>query len=159
MFTPLIVGEQARKPRSYASSKLWLTRSLTGVKCRATSVAKNHPVYYHIVLLTFPALSVWLLHELGDLLSVFYIFSFTFSGVSFCFSAMTRRYFFTHSDSTLSVLCCSKSMFHQLIHNTWSKLLGLRYLYNQFFPAGLLLLIIERQKRSGGFTHKVSKSL
>ena len=37
--------KQARKPRSYASPKLWpthlLTYSLTGVKCRATSVAKN----------------------------------------------------------------------------------------------------------------------
>ena len=37
--------KQARKPRSYASSKLRLTDSLThlltGVKCRATSVAKN----------------------------------------------------------------------------------------------------------------------
>ena len=33
--------EQARKPRSYASPKLWLTGLLTGVKCRATSVAKN----------------------------------------------------------------------------------------------------------------------
>ena len=39
------VNEQARKPRSYASPKLRLTDSLTGVKslkCRATSVAKNH---------------------------------------------------------------------------------------------------------------------
>ena len=39
------IKEQARKPRSYASSKLRLTHSLTysltGVKCRATSVAKN----------------------------------------------------------------------------------------------------------------------
>ena len=37
--------KQARKPRSYASPKLWpthlLTYSLTGVKCRATSVAKR----------------------------------------------------------------------------------------------------------------------
>ena len=37
--------QQARKPRSYASSKLRptdrLTDSLTGVKCRATSIAKN----------------------------------------------------------------------------------------------------------------------
>ena len=34
--------KQARKPRSYASSKLCLlAHSLTGVKCRATSVAKN----------------------------------------------------------------------------------------------------------------------
>ena len=37
--------KQARKPRSYASPKLRLTDSLTylltGVKCRATSVAKN----------------------------------------------------------------------------------------------------------------------
>ena len=31
----------AVKAPSYASSKLWLTGSLTGVKCRATSVAKN----------------------------------------------------------------------------------------------------------------------
>ena len=40
---PLHYGEvkQARKPRSYASPKLLLTDSLTGVKCRATSVAKN----------------------------------------------------------------------------------------------------------------------
>ena len=33
--------KQARKAPSYASSKLRLTDSLTGVKCRATSVAKN----------------------------------------------------------------------------------------------------------------------
>ena len=33
--------KQACKPRSYASPKLRLTDSLTGVKCRATSVAKN----------------------------------------------------------------------------------------------------------------------
>jgi len=34
--------KQARKPRSYASLKLCpLTHSLTGVRCRATSVAKN----------------------------------------------------------------------------------------------------------------------
>ena len=38
--------KQARKPRSYASPKLcslndWLTYLLTGVKCRATSVAKK----------------------------------------------------------------------------------------------------------------------
>ena len=32
--------EQARKPRSYASSKLRACHLLTGVKCRATSVAK-----------------------------------------------------------------------------------------------------------------------
>ena len=37
--------KQARKPRSYASSKLCpLAHSLTGVKCRATSVAKKHQV-------------------------------------------------------------------------------------------------------------------
>ena len=36
-----ISWQQARKPRSYASSKLRLTKSLTWVKCRATSVAKN----------------------------------------------------------------------------------------------------------------------
>ena len=39
------VTKQARKPRSYASPKLRLTDSLThlltGVKCRATSVAKK----------------------------------------------------------------------------------------------------------------------
>ena len=40
-------SKQARKPRSYASPKLCpltdsLTYLLTGVKCRATSVAKNH---------------------------------------------------------------------------------------------------------------------
>ena len=44
-FVTKIVNKQARKPRSYASPKLWpthlLTYSLTGVKCRATSVAKN----------------------------------------------------------------------------------------------------------------------
>ena len=34
-------SKQARKPRSYASPKLSLTDSPTGVKCRATSVAKN----------------------------------------------------------------------------------------------------------------------
>ena len=33
--------EQARKPRNYASPKLRPSVSLTGVKCRATSVAKN----------------------------------------------------------------------------------------------------------------------
>ena len=37
----LIAFKQARKPRSYGSPKLRLTDSLTGVKCRATSVAKN----------------------------------------------------------------------------------------------------------------------
>ena len=37
------VGKQARKPQSYASSKLCpLTDLLTGVRCRATSVAKKH---------------------------------------------------------------------------------------------------------------------
>ena len=36
-----VLHKQARKPRSYASSKLLPTHSLTGVKCRATSVAKN----------------------------------------------------------------------------------------------------------------------
>ena len=40
--------KQARKPRSYASSKLRLTDSLTdlltGVKCRATSVAKKFKI-------------------------------------------------------------------------------------------------------------------
>ena len=35
-------GKQARKPRSYASSKLRLTDLPTGVKCRATSVAKKN---------------------------------------------------------------------------------------------------------------------
>ena len=34
-------SKQARKAPSYASSKLRLTHSLTGVKCRATSVAKK----------------------------------------------------------------------------------------------------------------------
>ena len=33
--------KQARKPRSYASSKLRPSDLLTGVKCRATSVAKK----------------------------------------------------------------------------------------------------------------------
>ena len=33
-------SQQARKPRSYASPKLSPTDSLTGVRCRATSVAK-----------------------------------------------------------------------------------------------------------------------
>ena len=33
--------KQARKAPSYASSKLRLTQRLTGVKCRATSVAKK----------------------------------------------------------------------------------------------------------------------
>ena len=38
-----IPTKQARKPRSYASFKLCpLTRSLTGVRCRAASVAKNY---------------------------------------------------------------------------------------------------------------------
>ena len=37
----LWLQKQARKPRSYASSKLRLNYSLTGVKCRATSVAKK----------------------------------------------------------------------------------------------------------------------
>ena len=45
-FPPLPTFKQARKPRSYASPKLCppthlLTDSLTGVKCRATSVAKK----------------------------------------------------------------------------------------------------------------------
>ena len=36
------IRKQARKPRSYASSKLCpLTHSLTGVRCRATSIAKK----------------------------------------------------------------------------------------------------------------------
>ena len=35
--------KQARKPRSYASPKLRPTQRLTGVKCRATSVAKKSP--------------------------------------------------------------------------------------------------------------------
>ena len=34
-------AKQARKPRSYDSPKLWPSDLLTGVKCRATSVAKN----------------------------------------------------------------------------------------------------------------------
>ena len=33
--------KQARKPRSFASSKLRLTDLLTGVECRATGVAKK----------------------------------------------------------------------------------------------------------------------
>ena len=34
---------------SYASPKLWLTHLLTGVKCRATSVAKNMcNIYFHL---------------------------------------------------------------------------------------------------------------
>ena len=37
----IIISEQVRKPRSYASSKLWPTDSLTRVKSRATSVAKK----------------------------------------------------------------------------------------------------------------------
>ena len=37
----ILAYKQARKAPSYASSKLWITDSLTGVKCRATSVAKN----------------------------------------------------------------------------------------------------------------------
>ena len=41
----IFIQKQARKPRSYASPKLRLTDSLTdlltGVKCRATSVAKK----------------------------------------------------------------------------------------------------------------------
>ena len=45
MFTDQQIRKQARQPRSYASSKLQLndrlTDSLTGVKCRATSVARN----------------------------------------------------------------------------------------------------------------------
>ena len=36
-----MVWKQARKPRSYASSKLRPSHLLTRVKCRATSVAKN----------------------------------------------------------------------------------------------------------------------
>ena len=38
----LILKKQARKSRSYASLKLRLTDLLTGVKCRATSVAKKY---------------------------------------------------------------------------------------------------------------------
>ena len=44
--------KQARKAPSYACSKLWLADSLTGVKCRATSVAKNSPCTWYIVLCT-----------------------------------------------------------------------------------------------------------
>ena len=40
-FNLLFTLQQARKPRSYASPKLRPTDPLTGVKCRATSVAKN----------------------------------------------------------------------------------------------------------------------
>ena len=35
-----LLYKQARKPRSYASSKLWLSDLLIGVKCRASTVAK-----------------------------------------------------------------------------------------------------------------------
>ena len=39
----MFMTEQAPKHRSYASSKLCpLTGLLTGVRCRATNVAKNH---------------------------------------------------------------------------------------------------------------------
>ena len=37
----MLYFQQARKAPSYASSKLRLTHLLTGVKCRATSVAKK----------------------------------------------------------------------------------------------------------------------
>ena len=37
----LPLQKQACKPRNYASSKLCVAKSLTGVKCRATSVAKK----------------------------------------------------------------------------------------------------------------------
>ena len=44
----LISEKHARKSRSYASSKLRLTHWLTGVKCRATSVAKNCDVALYL---------------------------------------------------------------------------------------------------------------
>ena len=37
-------SKQARKPQSYASSKLSPTDLLTGVRCRATSVAKKQAI-------------------------------------------------------------------------------------------------------------------
>jgi len=37
--------QQARKPQSYASPKLRLTDLLSGVECRATSVAKKWNVF------------------------------------------------------------------------------------------------------------------
>ena len=40
------VQKQARKAPSYASSKLRLTDLPTGVKCRATSVAKNRAICF-----------------------------------------------------------------------------------------------------------------
>ena len=39
--TDQLTKKQAPKPRSYASPKLRPTQRLTGVKCRATSVAKK----------------------------------------------------------------------------------------------------------------------
>ena len=45
--------EQARKPPSYASSKLWIT-VLTGVKCRATNVAKKFALTLFNSKLDFP---------------------------------------------------------------------------------------------------------
>ena len=52
--TPIFRFKQARKPRSYASPKLCplthsLTDLLTGVKCRATSVAKKNHSLTHSV--------------------------------------------------------------------------------------------------------------
>ena len=40
--------KQARKPQCYASSKLSPTYLLRGVRCRATSVAKNEKSYEKI---------------------------------------------------------------------------------------------------------------
>ena len=50
--------KQARKPRSYASPKLCppthlLTDLLTGVKCRATSVAKNNQDLLNVQILQY----------------------------------------------------------------------------------------------------------
>ena len=58
-----VVQKQARKPRSYASPKLCplnhlITYLLTGVKCRATSVAKN-PVWYWMMTTLLTSFVSW----------------------------------------------------------------------------------------------------
>ena len=68
--------KQARKPRSYASSKLRLTYSLTGVKFRSTSVTKKclatekydiQKVFANLLSLTMYFQVAWIFFCIGDL--------------------------------------------------------------------------------------------
>ena len=80
--------EQARKPRSYASSKLYLTDRLTRVKCRAFSAATNlvventwtnHPrslitfAVVNAIMWTIPKIG-WLVNRCGHSLCTWYLF-------------------------------------------------------------------------------------